>query len=146
MRTRQPDDGNVRCMTLLDRRAWLSSVTLALGGAGVARLREQPSQAPIAPAAGGGKATPVVRLSLNENPYGPAPAVVGAIQKEFSNLCRYTGLELDDLVRAIAASFNAGIGGAAEGHAIGNVDAYTTNGYAARALQNYQNLLRGVTP
>ena len=87
-------------MTLLDRRAWLRSVTLALGGAGVARLGAQPS---IAPAAGGGEGAQPVRLSLNENPYGPAPAVIGALQNEFSKLCRYTGSELDELVRAIAA-------------------------------------------
>lgn len=90
-------------MTLLDRRAWLRLVTLALGGAGVVRLGAQPSQPSIAPTAGGGEGTHIVRLSLNENPYGPAPAVVGAIQKEFSDLCRYTGLELDELVQAIAA-------------------------------------------
>lgn len=87
-------------MTFLDRRAWLRSVTLALGGAGVARLRAQPS---IAPAAGGGEGAHLVRLSLNENPYGPAPAVIGALQNEFSKLCRYTGTELDELIRTIAA-------------------------------------------
>jgi histidinol-phosphate aminotransferase len=45
----------------------------------------------------------LVRLSLNENPYGPAPAVVSAIQREYSNLCRYTGAELEQLIGAIAA-------------------------------------------
>ena len=43
------------------------------------------------------------RLSLNENPYGPSPAAVAAIQREFGNLCRYTGVEYDALVSAIAA-------------------------------------------
>jgi histidinol-phosphate aminotransferase len=42
-------------------------------------------------------------LSLNENPYGPAPAAVAAIQREFGNLCRYAGGEYDALVDAIAA-------------------------------------------
>ena len=44
-----------------------------------------------------------MRLSLNENPYGPAPNVDLALQHEFPNLCRYTGVEYDVLVDAIAA-------------------------------------------
>jgi histidinol-phosphate aminotransferase len=33
----------------------------------------------------------------------PAPGAIAAIQREFSNLCRYTGAEFDELVGAIAA-------------------------------------------
>jgi hypothetical protein len=51
------------------------------------------------------------------------------------------GLQGDDLVRAIAASFNAGIGGAMAGHQAGDLDRYTTDQYAARALTMYQQLL-----
>jgi histidinol-phosphate aminotransferase len=72
---------------------------LALGGLGVSRLRSQ-TQSPPGASAG---AAPIVRLALNENPYGPAPAVTAALQREFSNLCRYTGREYDELVAAIAA-------------------------------------------
>jgi histidinol-phosphate aminotransferase len=83
-----------------DRRAWLRSLSLALGGLGVSRLLgAQPSSQPAA----GGSGVNLARLSLNENPYGPAPAVTTAIQREFSNLCRYTGAEYDELVGAIAA-------------------------------------------
>lgn len=53
------------------------------------------------------------------------------------------GMQGDDLVRCIAAEFNAGRGGAMDGHRIGNVDAYTTNGYAARALKHYHLLVAG---
>ncbi len=35
------------------------------------------------------KAEPVVRLSLNENPYGPSPNVARALQLEFGRLSRY---------------------------------------------------------
>jgi histidinol-phosphate aminotransferase len=54
-------------------------------------------------AAGGSGGVRRARLSLNENPYGPSPAVVSAIQREFSNLCRYTAAEYDGLVGLIAA-------------------------------------------
>lgn len=57
-----------------------------------------------------------------------------------------TSLQGDDLVRAIAASYNAGIGGAQNGHDQGNVDLYTTNNYGARALANYTSLVGGTIP
>lgn len=55
-------------------------------------------------------------------------------------------LQGDDLVRAIAAEFNAGRTQAIEGHEKGNLDLYTTNGYAARALATYIKLCAGLTP
>jgi histidinol-phosphate aminotransferase len=42
-------------------------------------------------------------LTLNENPYGPAPCVMAAIQREFANLCRYTDDGYDQLVAGVAA-------------------------------------------
>jgi histidinol-phosphate aminotransferase len=87
-------------MMHFDRRAWLNSVSLALGGLGASRLLSAPSS-PGSAAGGGG--VRLARLSLNENPYGPSPAVVSAIQREFSNLCRYTAAEYDGLVGLIAA-------------------------------------------
>jgi len=72
---------------------------MAFGAVGVARLGAKSSSAPAA----GADDPQLVRLSLNENPYGPAPAAVSALQREFSNLCRYTGAELDVLIGAIAA-------------------------------------------
>lgn len=86
-------------MIRFDRRRWLQSVGLAIGSSGVASLlgAQRPSR-PMARDAGG----KLARLSLNENPFGPAPAVADAIQREFSNLCRYTGEEFDVLVGLIA--------------------------------------------
>jgi hypothetical protein len=51
-----------------------------------------------------------------------------------------------DLVRAIAASYNAGYEQALAGHKAGDFDRYTTNQYAARALAHYQQLIQGVIP
>jgi histidinol-phosphate aminotransferase len=87
-------------MIRFDRRRWLQSVGLAVGSSGAARLLgAQPQSRLMARDAG----VKLVRLSLNENPYGPAPSVVDAMQREFSNLCRYTGAEYDLLVGLIAA-------------------------------------------
>jgi len=87
-------------MTQIDRRRWLASLSLAIGGVGVSRLLPANASSPTAPAGGGDR---LVRLSLNENPYGPSASAVAAIEREFSNLCRYTGAEYDGLVAAIAA-------------------------------------------
>lgn len=51
-------------------------------------------------------------------------------------------LQGDNLVRAIAATYNAGLGNAQAGHKIGDIDAYTTNRYGERCLQRYQALLQ----
>jgi histidinol-phosphate aminotransferase len=80
-----------------DRRAWLRSFALAIGSFSASRLVGASGSAP---AVGGNHP---VRLSLNENPYGPAPGVTTAIQHEFANLCRYSGTEYDVLVDLIAA-------------------------------------------
>src|ERR1700722_4341560 len=87
-------------MIRFDRRRWLRSLCLAIGGVGVSRLLHAEAQSPSAVP---GSADHLVRLSLNENPYGPSPAAVAALQREFSNLCRYTGAEYDGLVGVIAA-------------------------------------------
>ena len=56
------------------------------------------------------------------------------------------GLVGENLVRAIAATYNAGLGNAIAGHRNGNVDELTTNNYGARALANYQALIGGTIP
>jgi hypothetical protein len=49
----------------------------------------------------------------------------------------------DNLVRCIAATYNAGYGNAQAGHAEGDVDKYTTNRYATRALAHFTALSAG---
>ena len=87
-------------MIRFDRRRWLRSLCLAIGGVGVSRLLHAEAGSPSAVP---GSADHLVRLSLNENPYGPSPAAVAALQREFSYLCRYTGAEYEGLVGVIAA-------------------------------------------
>ena len=48
-------------------------------------------------------AEPPVRLTLNENPFGPSPLVVPAVQGDLANLYRYTGDEAAALTAQIAA-------------------------------------------
>lgn len=48
-------------------------------------------------------AEPPVRLTLNENPYGPSPLVVPAVQADLVNLHRYTGDEAVALIALLAA-------------------------------------------
>jgi hypothetical protein len=50
----------------------------------------------------------------------------------------YTG---NDLIRCVAASFNAGLNGALKGHAEGDVGKYTTDRYPDRALAVYEKLV-----
>jgi histidinol-phosphate aminotransferase len=47
-----------------------------------------------------------IRLSLNENPFGPSPRAVEAIKAHLDDLSRYTGGELDELTNTIAAREN----------------------------------------
>lgn len=49
-----------------------------------------------------------VRLSLNENPFGPSPPVLEAIKAHLEGLSRYTGNELTDLTNTIAERENIG--------------------------------------
>jgi histidinol-phosphate aminotransferase len=46
---------------------------------------------------------PFVRLDLNENPLGPSPRVMPALQREFGRLHRYADHSVEDLISAIAA-------------------------------------------
>jgi histidinol-phosphate aminotransferase len=63
------------------------------------RLIATPTQASTSLGAGNG----LVRLSLNENPFGPAPSVVAALRREFADLCRYTDSGFDQLLSSIAS-------------------------------------------
>jgi histidinol-phosphate aminotransferase len=86
-----------------DRRGWLRVLALGFGGAAAPRRLFATSAIAAAPAA---LANPTVRLSLNENPYGPAPSVVAALQQEFTRLCRYSDVAVGGLLKSIAAKEN----------------------------------------
>lgn len=84
----------------IDRRRWLAALGLALSSLGVPRQPAAPRGARSPTSADEGE---IARLSLNENPFGPAPGVAAALERERPYLCRYTGVELDALLTAIAA-------------------------------------------
>jgi histidinol-phosphate aminotransferase len=86
-------------MAEYDRRGWLKSITLAATGLMAARRL---TASPTAASDTVGQDAPVLNLSLNENPFGPAPSVIPAIEHELGYLSRYTTTELGDLVAQIA--------------------------------------------
>jgi histidinol-phosphate aminotransferase len=87
-------------MAQFDRRDWLRMLGLTAGGSIVApQLFADTVQGDKPPA----DAEKPIRLSLNENPYGPPPSVIAAIRRELPNLCRYTGDGFGELVARIAA-------------------------------------------
>ena len=90
-------------MAPLDRRDWLRLAALA---AGSSILTQRGGAASRPPGQGPAAVEPRARLSLNENPYGPAPAVMAAIRGEFGNLCRYTDDGFTRLLARIAAKEN----------------------------------------
>jgi histidinol-phosphate aminotransferase len=87
-------------MDKLDRRDWLKAIGLACGA-----IAASPSLI-AGPIDASTERTPEkgpLRLSLNENPFGPAPSVIAALQREFANLCRYTDSGFGELSSSIAA-------------------------------------------
>jgi histidinol-phosphate aminotransferase len=87
-------------MDKFDRRDWLKAISLACGAMATPRsLIAAPQQASTAR----DPDRELVRLSLNENPFGPAPSVVAALQREFVDLCRYTNSGFGELLSSIAA-------------------------------------------
>lgn len=82
-------------ITPLHRRQWFktagaAAVALTL----TARLRAVPPPAELA--------LPV-RLSLNENPFGPAPAAIGVMRTRAAEVCRYASTDTAKLVKTLAA-------------------------------------------
>jgi histidinol-phosphate aminotransferase len=87
-------------MLHFDRRSLINTIVLTLGGFGYSRLLV--AQSPSAPSARSGGARPA-RLSLNENPFGPAPSAIDAVRNELANVYRYTDTGFDELADLIVA-------------------------------------------
>ncbi len=68
-------------------------------------------------------------------------AVAHFLEPAYEFWTTYYHLEGDDLVRAIAAEFNAGRSAALAGHHAGNIDLYTTDHYAEAVLAIYSRLV-----
>src|SRR5438132_1421909 len=58
--------------------------------------------APVGPPVGSVGPTSVVRLSSNENPYGPSATALKAMNDAFGLSCRYPDEHNDELVDALA--------------------------------------------
>ena len=85
-------------MNTIDRRNWLRTVGLGGGMAflgGIPAIAETPSPRIIPPSG-------PIKLSSNENPYGPSSRVRDVIQQNFDNACRYPFEYLRGLVTMIA--------------------------------------------
>src|ERR1700676_3052262 len=79
-----------------------------------------------------------------ENPFVNAQvAVRDYLAKDLEHWHAKYGLEGEDLVRATAASFNAGWDQAEKWHLQGDVDLYTTHRYGVGVLVNYRALVAG---
>jgi histidinol-phosphate aminotransferase len=87
-------------MDRFDRRDWLKTIFVACGAMASPRSL---IAAPIQASAARAPHKRLVRLSLNENPFGPAPSVVTALQREFADLCRYTDSGFGELLSSVAA-------------------------------------------
>jgi histidinol-phosphate aminotransferase len=85
-------------MKNIDRRKWLRTVGLSSGFAlmgGFEALAIETSKKNVI-------SNGLVKLSSNENPYGPSERVRAAITKAFDSACRYPFEELRSLVEMIA--------------------------------------------
>jgi len=104
-------------MHSIDRRHWLKMIGLLGAGGAASRLGASPTPTPASAAptsaptsaaltsaapASSAPGSAGVRLSLNENPFGPAASAVEAIQRESGNLCRYTDRGFRELIEGIA--------------------------------------------
>src|SRR5205814_3847750 len=74
----------------------------AVASPGIARTDSLFSGAEKPSAAGFTNATNVVRLSANENPYGPSPLAIKAMTEAFSLSCRYPDDHAEVLIESLA--------------------------------------------
>jgi histidinol-phosphate aminotransferase len=77
-------------LTNLNRREWLSIGAAAASGLLPSAAASKPGHDPI-------------RLSLNENPFGPSPLALHAIRAQLTDLSSYAGDEVAELTKTIAA-------------------------------------------
>lgn len=87
-------------MKTLNRRQWLRSTGVAVAGVALASRLDLRAQAELAAVAA--PELPV-QLSLNENPFGPSPLAVAAMQAELARPFRYPFNQTPELVKTIAA-------------------------------------------
>ena len=85
-------------MKNIDRRKWLRTVGLSSGFALVGGFEALALDLPSKPYV----ADTLIKLSSNENPYGPSKRVRDVITNSFDDACRYPFGMLGDLAKQIA--------------------------------------------
>jgi len=87
-------------MASLKRRDWLKSLSVA--GAGAVTLRPSDILSFMPNEGINDRANPLIRLSSNENPYSPSPAMKEVIRGFGAELCRYPNQFFSELENQIA--------------------------------------------
>ena len=87
-------------MNQLNRRQWMQTATLAGLGSlfahtASAHMASSLCQSPV-------NGAPLIRLSANENPYGPSEKVRSAMVNAFEKVCRYPGMFQSELQQMLA--------------------------------------------
>lgn len=98
-------------MNQLNRRQWMQTATLA----GLGALFAQTASAQTASAQTASSirqahlsGAPLIRLSANENPYGPSEKVRSAMVNAFEKVCRYPGMFQAELQQMLADKHGVG--------------------------------------
>jgi histidinol-phosphate aminotransferase len=93
-------------MQLTDRRQWLKSAGLLSGGLPFLLTGQSWPSTGIFPWESsdniGYQTGDLIKLSSNENPYGPSDSVKKAMSDAFGKVCRYPGRDIDALTEKIA--------------------------------------------
>lgn len=122
----------------LSRREWLLISGAAAGGFIHPAIADMPKRDRI-------------RLSLNENPFGPSPRATQAIKAHLDDLSRYTGHELTELTGTIAARENIGADQIVLGEILGDLGLYLSahggpGGEFVYSTPGYTALVDAVAP
>ncbi len=99
----------------------------------VKKLKQYKAGKPISELAREQKLTKIVKLASNENPLGPSPKAVDAIQKALGGLNRYTDPLSHDLVMAIANKYNVQQNHVICGHGTDSLLAYIVNAFTTES-------------
>lgn len=89
-----------------NRRIWLKHIGLIAAGIGLAQFETIASPLGAAPLLLLGSNEAPIRLSSNENPYGPSPAAREAMSKNVNISNRYQWQMILDLITSIAEKYN----------------------------------------
>lgn len=88
-------------LQILSRRQWIKASTATLATAALASRLATPARAQHEPDRTAKRAEPV-RISSNENPFGPSQAAVMAMMSAMDKACRYPFAEAGELIDLIA--------------------------------------------